>query len=133
MKNNIIFMALVATALIICAASCSKEQFIDMPKVEEEAFAVYDMELQFAAEGVAEAQIEFYNDLLEVVSVETIAVPDNSATVVPTSFMSDSKPVWIYTEGLENVDSEVGMLRIDEKAIKTKAGQEPILLVIKKN
>lgn len=124
----------VMTMAMTAAVSCTNAKLEpELPKIEEQV-TVYDMVLAFQADGLDTATVEFYNDDFEAVFVDNISIPSKPGESVPTSFASDSKPTWVYTEGLMNTDSDTGMLRIDERSVRTKAGSSsPILLIIKKN
>ena len=136
--KNFIFMAMTIALMVATAttlSSCVKDTDFNPQSVEATAPAVetYDLALRFQAEGVSEATVYFYDADLVQVAVENIVIPDSDAEVVNSVFVSATKPEWVYTPGLQNGDEkDGGLLRIGGKNIKTKAGVDALLLIIKK-
>lgn len=125
--------AVVATAMMVLAtilsASCSKaEEPFNQSNVE-----TYGLNLRFDAEGVTQATLRFYDDDLVQVGSDVVDIPANSNEIVTTSFVSDSRPGWVYTDGLVNGDTETGMIRLTGRSVVTKAGGEmdAVLLIIR--
>ena len=125
-------MTMAAVMLMTMFSSCSKAEFIPQEEVlvQEPTVAVYDFELEIVADGATEAVVEFRDDNLNLVSYDSY--PTNAD--IKTSFSSQTKPAWIYSDGLQNGDPAMGgMLRISEQSIQTKAdGNRKIVLLIKK-
>ncbi len=63
-------------------------------------------------------------------TASTIAVPASVNETVNASFLSETRPRYLYTPGLQNVDAN-GYLSIPETSVATKAGREPVKLVIR--
>ena len=134
MKHYLLMAATAALLVATATSSCAKDNSF-IPQQEETAPAVetYDLALRFQAEGVSEATVYFYDSDLVQVAVENIVIPETDAEIVNSTFISATKPEWVYTPGLQNGDKEDGgLLRIGGKNLTTKAGVDALLLVIKK-
>lgn len=127
------FAAIAALAISTLFSSCAKEIITDDPFAEgvKDEFVVYDIDLQFDAPELAETTVFFFDEKGVQVNAKNISIPDSPGDVVSTSFLSESKPRYIYTPGLQNADAD-GYLTIPESTIETKAGgRQPVLLVIR--
>ena len=136
MKHRIIFAAFAVAVAAALLSSCAKDNtiipddpFANGPKDEYQAF---DVDLAFAApQGMAETTVFFFDEEGVQVNAQTVLVPSSANDVVNTTFVSESRPVYIYTPGLQNA-GENGYLSIPEGSIETKAGgKTPVLLVIR--
>lgn len=133
MKNFIV--GAFAALLAICAlSSCAKDNtpyldetqmFAENP-VEAEV-DIYSIALQFDAPAdLSEVTIEFRDEYGTNVATQNVLIAEE-ATV---SFTSITKPVSLYTDGLQNVNAD-GVLPLPEDSVETKAGITPVLLVIR--
>lgn len=114
------------------AASCSKDT-TPMPQLalQEETYQVFDLSLRFdAPEDVQEATVMFFDEHGQQVAVDNVSIPETSAEAVTTTFLSESRPAYIYTDGLQNTGDN-GLLSIPASSVRTKAGDDGILLVIR--
>ena len=130
------FFTLAIMALVACAtllvSSCAKEIIVDDPFEEgiKNDFSVFDIDLQFDAPELSQTTVYFYDEQGVMVNSETIVVPQSVEEVVNASFLSETKPRYLYTPGLQNVD-ENGYLTIPEGSVATKASKAPVKLVIR--
>ena len=132
------YISLIAIAIMAAMAtvSCSKAASIPSDifdqKVEEPTVAVFSIDLRFdAGESVGEsATVEFLDENGTFINSVNIALPDESQ-VVPCAFSAESRPVYLYTEGLENADAN-GYLSIPDQSVETKAGHEALLVKIRR-
>lgn len=136
MKKILLAMmiALMAATASITTVSCAKDTGYDPPGEQTE---VYDLALRFRAEeGITETEVNFYDIDLVQIAVDILDVPADENEVRVISFLSDSKPVWIYTPGLQNVDKDTGMCPVAGRSMTTKAinenDQEATLLIIRR-
>lgn len=129
-KFFIAFMATVAMATMM--SSCAKDIIPDDPFEQgpKEEFAVFDIDLQFDAPELEQATVYFFDKNGVQVNASTIAVPASVNETVNASFLSETRPRYLYTPGLQNVDAN-GYLSIPETSVATKAGREPVKLVIR--
>lgn len=126
-------IALMVATASIATTSCSKDAGLNAPETAAMT-EVYDLALRFRAdEGITETAVYFYDSDLVQVAVDILDVPQSENEVRIISFLSDSKPVWIYTPGLQNVDDSTGMCPVAGRSVLTKAdGQEATLLIIRR-
>ncbi len=128
------FIAIMAIAVSAAMSSCAKDNtIIDDPfaqGLKQDEYAIFDIDLQFDAPEIDEAAVFFFDEKGVQVNSQTVDVPSEESEVVNASFVSETKPVYIYTPGLQNV-SENGYLRIPEGSVETKAGRTPVKLVIR--
>lgn len=119
-------VALVATATL---SSCAKDNTVIPAPVEVSAPAasIYTIDLQFDAPAdLTSTVVEFYDEFGQGVATLSVAV-DNIQNVM---FTSETRPTALYTKGLQNVNAD-GVLPLPESSVATKAGAEPVLLVIR--
>lgn len=126
------FKMIAITAMMALATiSCTKSPMFEpeMPEPLDQT-AVFSLDLAFDA-NVQTAEVFFYDADGVQVSAQTFELPSGGETIT-TSFVSESSPEYIYSEGLQNGGSN-GMISIPASSIETKAGgRDPILLVIRR-
>lgn len=128
---------IIATLAIVAMAtlsSCAKDYTIeDDPFAQglaQDSYGIFGIDLQFDAPEITETTVYFFDSKGVQVNAQTLEVPVNQSDVVNTSFVSETKPVYLYTPGLQNVDAN-GYLRIPEGSVETKAANAPVKLVIR--
>lgn len=128
-------MIAIAIMAAMATVSCSKPAIssdIFDQKEEESTVSVFSIDLRFdAGESVGEtATVEFLDENGTFINSVNIALPDESQ-VVPCAFSAENRPVYLYTEGLENADAN-GYLSIPDQSVETKAGHEALLVKIRR-
>lgn len=128
---------IIATLAIVAMAtlsSCAKDYTIEddpfAQGIPQDSYGIFDIDLQFDAPEITETTVFFFDAKGVQVNAQTLDVPVSESEVVNTSFVSETKPVYLYTPGLQNVDDN-GYLRIPEGSVATKAGKAPVKLVIR--
>lgn len=128
------YLSIVAAAIMtaVLSASCQKADLTPDLFQQEETSQVFDIDLRFDAPAdQAEAVVYFFDAAGQQVAVDNLAIPGNSAEAVTCSFLAESRPTYLLTEGLQNVN-ENGLLTIPQSSVKTRAGgDEALLLVIR--
>lgn len=123
--TTVLLTAMMALAAI--STACTKAEQVVSPL---DSVETYTLDFRFDAEGVNEATLSFYDNDLNQVAVDQVAVPGNPDEVIASVFTSSSRPEWVYTDGLVNGDEDLGMVRL--RSVKTKAGDDAVLLVVRK-
>lgn len=136
MRKLVSLMALAIMALAATTA-CSKQETIPADifdqKIEEtQNIAIFSIDLKFdAGESVGQAAVvEFLDENGTFINSVNVSLPDESQ-VVPCTFSAENRPVYLYTEGLDNADAN-GYLSIPDQSVETKAGKEALLVKIRK-
>lgn len=127
------FIALLAIAAMAAMSSCAKDIITEDPFADgltQDNYGIFDIDLQFDAPEITQTTVFFFDAKGVQVNAQTLSVPVNESEVVNASFVSETKPVYLYTPGLQNVDAN-GYLRIPEGSVATKAGKAPVKLVIR--
>ena len=120
-------------AIAVLSASCqSKEDITPDIFQQEETAQVYDLALRFDAPAdQTEATVYFFDEHGQQVAVDNLSIPSSSAEAVTTAFLSETRPAYLLTEGLQNT-GENGLHAIPNSTVKTRAGgDDTILLVIR--
>ena len=120
-------------AVTVLSVSCqSKEDITPDIFQQEETAQVYDLALRFDAPAdQTEATVYFFDEHGQQVAVDNLSIPSSSAEAVTTAFLSETRPAYLLTEGLQNT-GENGLLAIPNSTVKTRAGgDDTILLVIR--
>lgn len=128
-----IFASVAFVAAVILSASCNKVELTPdiFENAQEETAQVYDLALRFDAPAdQTEAIIYFFDEHGQQVAVDNLAVPASSAEAVTCAFLSETRPAYLLTEGLQNT-GENGLLAIPNSTVKTRAGDDALLLVIR--
>lgn len=124
------FIAAVAALVAVATlSSCAKDNTVIPAALAsvEEAASIYTIDLAFdAPQDLTSTVVEFYDEFGQGVATLSVAVADVQNVV----FTSETKPTALYTKGLQNVNAD-GVLPLPETSIATKAGAEPVLLVIR--
>jgi len=133
MRKYFSIIAVIAIAAI--SASCQTKQDLTPDfflEQQQETAKVFDVDLRFDAPAtLKEATVYFFDEHGQQVAVDNLSIPATSAEAVTTAFLSETRPAYLLTEGLQNV-GENGLLAIPNSAVSTRAGgSEPLLLVIR--
>ena len=129
--------ALMAAICLIPLASCTKgsnNPYGD-PVSEETEQVTPTLEVAFAfdaPEDMAMATLTFYDEGRQSISNNIVTIPETSEETVTVSFKSDLNPAYVGTRGLQNGDKNAGgLMPLTNKQVKTRAGEEIVLLVIR--
>lgn len=127
------YLSIVAAVIMtaVLSASCQKAELTPEIFQQEETSQVFDLDLRFDAPAdQTEAVVYFFDASGQQVAVDNLSIPGNSAESVTCSFLAETRPSYLLTEGLQNVN-ENGLLAIPNSSVKTRAGDEALLLVIR--
>lgn len=128
-----IFASIAFVAAVILSASCTKVELTPdiFQDAQEETATIYDLSLRFDAPAdQTEAVVYFFDEHGQQVAVDNLSVPASSAEAVTCAFLSETRPAYLLTEGLQNTGDN-GLLAIPNSTVKTRSGDDSLLLIIR--
>ena len=126
-----IFSVCCFIAALVLAASCAKDNTVPSLSTADETAQVYGVDLRFDAPvDLTEATVQFFDGNGQQVAVTNVNVPETSAEAVTATFLAESEPRYLYTDGLQHVN-ENGLMAIPRSSVQTRAGNDALLLVIR--
>ena len=131
--KRFVFLAALMLIAAVAASSCTKEQYSPDPLSSVIEERTQGVTLVIDAPNLTVADIYFLDEDNVAVSSNTVVVPASASTPVDVNFVTSdgSTPKYLFTPGCINGD-ELGRIPIPAQSVRTKAGNDPILVVIRK-